>query len=116
MDALFAKVNPIITSCVMSELEKLGSRYRIALQIARDERFERLVCDHRGTYADDCLVDRVQKHKIYIVATNDRELKRRSKPASLLTLDVLERMILILSSKEDSWSSNFERRQREIFY
>jgi U3 small nucleolar RNA-associated protein 24 len=29
-----------------------------------------------GIYADDCLVDRVQKHKIYILATNDRELKR----------------------------------------
>jgi U3 small nucleolar RNA-associated protein 24 len=79
MDALFAKCSPVITSCVMAELEKLGSKYRIALQIARDERWERLPCDHRGTYADDCIVDRVMKHRIYIVATNDRELKRRSK-------------------------------------
>jgi len=77
MDALYAKCSPVITSCVMSELEKLGPRYRIALQIARDERWERLPCDHRGTYADDCIVDRVVKHRIYIVATNDRELKRR---------------------------------------
>jgi U3 small nucleolar RNA-associated protein 24 len=30
-----------------------------------------------GNYADDCLVDRVMKHKHYIVATNDRDLKRR---------------------------------------
>ena len=30
-----------------------------------------------GVYADDCLVDRVMKHKVYIVATNDRDLKRR---------------------------------------
>ncbi|KAA8575851.1 hypothetical protein EYC84_004939 [Monilinia fructicola] len=51
--------------------------YRIALRIARDERWQRLQCDHKGVYADDCIVDRVQKHKIYIVATNDRELKRR---------------------------------------
>ena len=79
MDALYAKCSPIITSCCMSELEKLGPRYRIALRIARDERWEKLPCDHRGTYADDCIVDRVVKHKIYIVATNDRELKRRSK-------------------------------------
>lgn len=77
MDCLYAKCNPIITSCVMAELEKLGPKYRIALRIARDERWERLQCDHKGVYADDCLVDRVMKHKIYIVATNDRDLKRR---------------------------------------
>ena len=77
MDCLYAKCNPIITDCVMGELEKLGPKYRIALRIARDERFERLKCDHKGVYADDCIVDRVQKHKIYIVATNDRDLKRR---------------------------------------
>jgi U3 small nucleolar RNA-associated protein 24 len=52
-------------------------RYRIALRIARDERWERLKCDHKGVYADDCIVDRVMKHKIYIVATDDRDLKRR---------------------------------------
>lgn len=62
----------------MAELEKLGPKYRIALRIARDERWERLQCDnHKGVYADDCLVDRVQKDKIYILATNDRDLKRR---------------------------------------
>ncbi|KAF2652261.1 Fcf1-domain-containing protein [Lophiostoma macrostomum CBS 122681] len=77
MDLLYAKCTPIITSCVMAELEKLGPKYRIALRIARDERWERLKCEHKGTYADDCLVDRVLKHRIYLVATNDRDLKRR---------------------------------------
>ncbi|KAH8816728.1 Fcf1-domain-containing protein [Xylogone sp. PMI_703] len=77
MDALLAKCIPVITSCVMAELEKLGPKYRMALRIARDERWERLPCSHAGTYADQCLVDRVTKHKIYIVATNDRDLKRR---------------------------------------
>ena len=64
-------------SCSLAELERLGSKYRIALRIARDERWERLKCDHKGVYADDCIVDRIMKHKIYIVATNDRDLKRR---------------------------------------
>ncbi|KAI9870472.1 MAG: rRNA-processing protein fcf1 [Pleopsidium flavum] len=77
MDCLYAKCIPIITDCVMAELEKLGQKYRIALRIARDERWERLKCDHKGVYADDCIVDRVMKHKVYIVATNDRDLKRR---------------------------------------
>ncbi|KAF2452501.1 rRNA-processing protein FCF1 [Lineolata rhizophorae] len=77
MDCLYASCVPIITSCVMAELEKLGQKYRLALKLARDERWQRLECDHKGVYADDCIVDRVMKHKVYIVATNDRDLKRR---------------------------------------
>ena len=53
MDCLYAKCTPIITDCVMGELEKLGTKYRIALRIARDERWERLACGHKGVYADD---------------------------------------------------------------
>jgi U3 small nucleolar RNA-associated protein 24 len=77
MDTFLATVRPMITSCVMAELEKLGPKYRLALQIARDERFERLTCDHKGVYADDCIVDRCVKQRIYVVATNDKDLKRR---------------------------------------
>lgn len=77
MDCLYAKCIPVITDCVLAELEKLGQKYRLALRVAKDPRFERIKCDHPGTYADDCLVDRVIKHRVYIVATNDRDLKRR---------------------------------------
>ncbi|RMJ28039.1 hypothetical protein PHISP_01067 [Aspergillus sp. HF37] len=77
MDCLYAKCIPIVTDCMLAELEKLGPKYRLALRIAKDPRFERLRCDHKGTYADDCLVERAMKHRIYIVATNDRDLKRR---------------------------------------
>ncbi|XP_074279779.1 uncharacterized protein LOC141605051 [Silene latifolia] len=77
MDCLYAKCTPCITDCVMAELEKLGIKYRVALRIAKDPRFERLPCTHKGTYADDCLVDRVTQHKCYLVATCDRDLKRR---------------------------------------
>ena len=61
----------------MAELEKLGPKYRIALKLAKDPRIKRLSCSHGGTYADDCLVNRVMQHKCYIVATNDADLKRR---------------------------------------
>lgn len=77
MDCLYAKSIPCITTCVLSELEKLGPKYRIALRVARDPRFERLECSHKGTYADDCIIERIQSHKCYIVATCDRELRRR---------------------------------------
>ncbi|XP_076658661.1 FCF1 rRNA-processing protein Bka [Halictus rubicundus] len=77
MQCLYAKCIPYITDCVMGELEKLGQKYKIALKIIKDPRFERLNCMHRGTYADDCIVNRVTQHKCYIVATNDKDLKRR---------------------------------------
>ncbi|XP_018574668.1 rRNA-processing protein FCF1 homolog isoform X2 [Anoplophora glabripennis] len=77
MDCLYAKCIPYITDCVLAELEKLGQKYKVALRIIKDPRFERISCMHKGTYADDCLVQRVTQHKCYIVATNDRDLKRR---------------------------------------
>jgi len=58
-------------------LEKFGVKYRIALKITKDPRFERLKCNHKGTYADDCIVDRIKQNRIYIVATCDKDLKRR---------------------------------------
>jgi U3 small nucleolar RNA-associated protein 24 len=76
MNCLLVKCHIVITSRVMAELEKLGPKYRIALRVAGDERWERLQCD-QAVYADDCLVDRIKKHNIYILATNDKDLKRR---------------------------------------
>jgi len=77
MDCLFAKCTIYITDCVMAELEKLGQKYRVALRIAKDPRFERLPCTHKGVYADDCIVERCQQARCYIIATCDRDLKRR---------------------------------------
>ncbi|KAG5675316.1 putative Ribonuclease VapC4 [Polypedilum vanderplanki] len=77
MDCLYAKCFPYITDCVRGELEKMGQKYKLALKIIKDKRFERLPCMHKGTYADDCIVDRVTQHKCYIVATNDKDLRRR---------------------------------------
>lgn len=75
LDCLFAKVIPCVCSCVLAELEKLGHKFRLALRLARDPRWQRLVCDN--TYADDCIVARASAHPIWIVATCDKELKRR---------------------------------------
>ena len=35
MDCLYAKCIPCITDCVMAELEKLGTKYRVALKVAK---------------------------------------------------------------------------------
>ena len=75
MDCLMAKCVPCVCDCVLAEMEKLGKKFRIALRLARDPRFQRLHCG--STYADDCIVDRITQHRIYIVATCDKDLKRR---------------------------------------
>lgn len=45
------------------------------LEPLQDPRFTRLPCTHPGTYADDCICERVRQHKCYIVATCDTDLK-----------------------------------------
>lgn len=52
---------PCVTDCVIGELEKMGHRFRLALKLARDPRFKRLTCSHKGTYADDCIVQRISE-------------------------------------------------------
>lgn len=42
----------------------MGHRFRLALKLARDPRFKRLTCLHKGTYADDCLVQRVTEVRL----------------------------------------------------
>ncbi|GIX63689.1 rRNA-processing protein FCF1, putative [Babesia caballi] len=59
LDCLIAKCIVCVTDCVVAELEKLGHRYRLALQLVKDPRVERLTCAHTGTYADDCIVERI---------------------------------------------------------
>jgi U3 small nucleolar RNA-associated protein 24 len=43
----------------------------------KDPRIRRYHCDHKGTYADDCLVDIAKQHKCYIIGTCDKQLKSR---------------------------------------
>ncbi|KAH8756726.1 FCF1 small subunit [Diaporthe sp. PMI_573] len=107
MDALYAKAEPCITNCVMAELEKLGPKYRMALKIARDERWKRLSCDsvHSGTYADDCIVDRCMKNRIYIVATNDRDLKRRLRKIPGVPIMSVGRGKYVIERLPDSFST-----------
>ncbi|KAJ5073988.1 rRNA-processing protein fcf1 [Anaeramoeba ignava] len=75
-DLLLAKAIPCVTDCVIGELEKLGSKFRVALRVSKDPRFKRIHCGCNG-YADDCICNLVTQHKCYMVATSDKDLKRR---------------------------------------
>merc|ERR1712117_24637 len=74
---LYAKCIPCVSECVIGELERFGSISQTALKIIKDPRIQILPCLHKGTYADDCIVDRVTQHRCYIVGTCDKDLKRR---------------------------------------
>merc|ERR1711865_770533 len=110
MDCLYGECHPCITECVMAELEKLGPKFRVALRIAKDKTFTVLPAMNKGsTYADDDLVMRVQAHRCYIVATCDRDLKRRLRKipgVPIMTIKsrrmVVERMPMALNDK--SWA------------
>lgn len=77
ISCLFSRVNMYVTDCVIGEMEKLGKVHTLALKVIKSERIKRLTCDHPGTYADGCLIERVKKHPCYIIATCDKELKQR---------------------------------------
>eukprot|EP00978_Attheya_sp_CCMP212_P002110 scaffold4347_cov55-Attheya_sp.AAC.3 len=68
---------PCITDCVMGELEKLGGKYKVALRLAKDPRFERIPCSCKGCYADDCITQMAKQWRCFIVATCDKELRGR---------------------------------------
>ena len=79
MEALNANVILYVTECVYGELEKLGRVYRLALNMIKRVKHTRLICDHKGTYADNCIIDRVRMNSVYFVATSDVNLKQRIK-------------------------------------
>lgn len=76
-DCLHDKVIPCIPECVVVELEK-QSRFKSVLKIINDHRFQRLHCAHKKSiYTDECILHRITQHKNYIVATCDRDLRKR---------------------------------------
>lgn len=78
-ECLEANVKLYTTECVFAELEKLGRVYRVALNMLKKMNVSILKCLHKGTYADNCLLQRVKEFKCYIVATSDTNLRQRIK-------------------------------------
>jgi U3 small nucleolar RNA-associated protein 24 len=79
LNCLCALYIPVVSRCVIMELEKLGIRFRLALKCIRDDRIIKLECNHPPSiiYADDCIFNTAKNFKCYIIATCDKDLKRR---------------------------------------
>lgn len=76
---LDANVQLFVPECVFAELEKLGKLYRIALNMIKNTEINTLKCIHKGTYADNCILERVTEFKCFVVATSDTNLRQRIK-------------------------------------
>eukprot|EP01122_Echinamoeba_exundans_P000931 TRINITY_DN10874_c0_g1_i1.p1 TRINITY_DN10874_c0_g1~~TRINITY_DN10874_c0_g1_i1.p1 ORF type:complete len:198 (-),score=48.64 TRINITY_DN10874_c0_g1_i1:74-667(-) len=105
MDCLLAKTTVCITDCVMAELEKLGPRFKLALTLAKDPRFKRIPCTHAGTYADDCLVNKVEQFKCYIVATCDRDLRRRIRKIPGIPIMYISQHKYVIERLPEAWGA-----------
>lgn len=81
---LEGEVQLYVPECVFGELEKLGRVYRLALTMVRSMKHEVLKCDHKGCYADDCIINRVKESKNFIVATSDANLRQRIKKVPIV--------------------------------
>lgn len=82
MECLEGDVHFYVPECVFAELEKLGRVYRLALNMIKSLNITKLKCLHKGTYADDCIINRVKEYKCYIIATSDVNLRQRIKKVS----------------------------------
>ena len=70
-----------IPRCVFAELEKLKNT--VAIKILNSVRHNKLICDHKGNYADDCIINRATVSKCYVVATSDKALRCRLRNANV---------------------------------
>ena len=68
----------------LGRMPAIVRRHLTALYSVQDPRLEVLPCMHSGTYADDCICERIRQHKCYIVATCDRDLRRRVRKVSCI--------------------------------
>lgn len=84
MDCLDGEVQLYVPECVFGELEKLGRVYRLALNLIRGLKHEVLKCDHKGVYADDCIINRIKQSKNFIIATTDANLRQRIKKVPII--------------------------------
>lgn len=95
--SLFSAYDPIHSACIC---------------YPQDPRVEKLPCTHPGTYADDCICERVRQHKCYIVATCDRDLRRRiRKVGTALLLDPL--WICTDETIKDNWAARISGEYQE---
>ena len=89
-----------ISNCVLLELEKLGPKFRLALRLLRQKKIIQLICLHPPTiiYADDCLFNSIKIKKNIILATCDKDLRKRVwKISSMPILSIKKKQFVLIN-------------------
>lgn len=89
-----------VSTCVISELEKLGSKFRLALKCVKDSRIQKISCVHPPNiiYADDCIYETSKIFQNFFVATCDKGLKMRIKKISSIPIVGIKKKKFVLST------------------
>jgi U3 small nucleolar RNA-associated protein 24 len=89
-----------ISKCVLLELEKLGPKFRLALKLLRQKKIIQMICLHPPTiiYADDCLFNSIKIKKNIILATCDKDLRKRVwKISSMPILSIKKKQFILIN-------------------
>ncbi|ABW97937.1 hypothetical protein HAN_1g94 (nucleomorph) [Hemiselmis andersenii] len=98
-ECFLGKVIVCVSNCVLLELEKLGPKFRLALNCMRDIRIQKINCTHPSNvvYADDCICETLKTFQTLFVATCDKSLKQRIKEISSRPVISIKKKKFILS-------------------
>ncbi|PXF49811.1 rRNA-processing protein FCF1-like [Gracilariopsis chorda] len=95
---LSASAQPVVTSCVISDLRGRGNEYSSAAVFAK--RATRLPCNHEGTLpAVDCLLRRLESHadpKVFVAAANRAILKQIASIPGIPLISIMNQTKLAL--------------------
>ncbi|AEA38904.1 pre-rRNA processing protein, FCF1 (nucleomorph) [Cryptomonas paramecium] len=91
---------PFVPECVISEIRKLGPRFKTALECLRDRRIIKYKCNHvyKIIYADSCIENIIKRFKCFMVATCDSKLKKRLKILSKLPIISIKKKSFFLET------------------
>lgn len=88
-----------VSECVILELERLGPKFRLALRVLKAKGIIKLSCCHDSSiiYADDCIFQTVKTFRHFLVATCDKDLKRRIRKISFTPIISIKKRKLQVS-------------------
>ena len=100
IECLCSKTIICVSRCVIRELEKLGPKFRLPLKVLKDDRVVKLICNHKSSivYADECIIHTLIHNKNFIIATCDKDLRRRIKNTLNVVVISIKRKKFVISN------------------
>ncbi len=104
LTCLYSNCILCVSECVILELEKLGPKFRMALKILKEKRIIKLSCCHDSSiiYADDCIIYTKKIFQHFLIATCDKDLRRRiQKISSTPIISIKKKKLKIIKKNQE---------------